>query len=107
MGLALYDKTQEYVGETKTAIQVESTSDRIGKQSEIRPIPVEHPMAKTQQRSRPTKDLITAAFKVLEAQNKITKEEFKSKYQKGKGLSTLTDGEMNDILKTVKQDFNL
>lgn len=54
---------------------------------------------------RPVKELVSSAFKVLEAQKKITAEEFKKKYQKGVGLSTLTDSDLDNILKSVKADF--
>lgn len=102
MGLALYDKTQEFVGEDKATLpnkQNDSSTkikvtDRETKR-EIVPGP----------EKKPTKELITKAFKVLEAQKKTTKEEFKEKYQKGKGISSLTDSELQDILNTVKQDF--
>lgn len=54
---------------------------------------------------RPIKELINSAFKVLEAQKKITKEEFKTKYQKGQGLSSLDETSMVALLNAVKKDF--
>lgn len=119
MGLALYDKTQEFVetvgklGGSESAPSttiptkdnVRSTVEAMEKKTikitdretkqQITPGPIK----------RPVKELITAAFKVLEAQKKLTKEEFKEKYQKGKGISSLTDEELSSILNTVKKDF--
>lgn len=121
MGLALYDKTQEYVGEyikesninskrevdastssktrgldisNNSSSKIKITERDTGKEVTPGPAP-----------KRPVKELVTAAFKVLEAQKKTTKEEFKEKYQKGKGISSLTDEELTSILKSVKQDF--
>lgn len=115
MGLALYDKTQEFVGAVanKNSGISSSTNEEKqgsignGEQSGTAKSTAPSNNFPTKPISKPTKELITAAFKVLEAQKKITKEEFKAKYQGGKGLSTLTDWELNNIIKTVKQDFKL
>jgi DNA recombination protein Rad52 len=94
MGLALYDKTQEFVGavQGKTPAVEPSTKGitAVGKSEPI---------------STATKDLITGAFKVLEAQKKITAEGFKEKYTKGKGLSTLAASEITVIYNNMKKDF--
>lgn len=100
-------KTQEYVGNSQTTTQLKQESIQSREVSQNQAKPTQEQVGQTEKSNKPTRELITATFKVLEAQKKITKEEFKTKYQKGKGLSTLTDVEMNDILKTVKQDFKL
>jgi len=52
-----------------------------------------------------TKDLITSAFKVLEAQKQISKEAFKTNYLQGKGLSTVAPSELPNIYAKMKKDF--
>lgn len=113
MGLALYDKTQKFVDPW---INVDEVTDN-KKDSEAAIHSILNSKIKITEREtgksvtpgptpkRPVKELITAAFKVLEAQKKTTKEEFKEKYQKGKGISSLTEEELSSILNTVKQDF--
>lgn len=87
-----HDKTQEYVGQTTSKVTVEpKTNNEVGKN--------------TNAAGAAAKDLITSAFKVLEAQGKITKEKFKIDYTQGKGLSTLTPGQLAVIYDTMKHDF--
>lgn len=111
MGLALYDKTQEYVGTTQ-----KPTTDNKAVSQDVKKGSEEAPGGKgsdviygTIQKSakNSTKELITATFKVLESQGKITKDAFKEKYQGGKAISSLTDDQLDVILKTVRTDFNL
>lgn len=105
MGLALYDKTQEFVGEISSKPNSNTTGEMVSTpSSKERGLDNGNGVVATN-KTRPTKELITAAFKVLEAQKKITKEEFKEKYQKGQGISKLTEVELTDILNTVKTDF--
>lgn len=146
MGLALYDKTQEFVGtgvvetprqeaskilnkdggvskevapvatvkvQTKTPVVANNQSKGVGGHNNIaesdntadgRSTP-QHEANGSAPINRPIKDLITSAFKVLEAQKKITKEEFKTKYQKGAGLSTLSEPTLQFILNSLKTDF--
>lgn len=118
MGLALYDKTQEYVGKASSANASKtggvSTNTVGNKQTKEEAKPVlgigyvaTSSILNTETRSvsKPTKDLITAAFKTLEAQGKITKETFKEKYQKGVGISKLTEDQLTGVLNNVKQDY--
>lgn len=93
MGLALYDKTQEYVGMPKV-IDFNALAEKDNARVNSSSISV-----------RPIKELVTAAFKVLEAQKKITKDEFKEKYQKGVGISALTDIQLSGILDSIKKDY--
>lgn len=130
MGLALYDKTQEYVG---TVANPTTTSGGVvqqngkgnkgtGKQSmgtslpatengEVTKVSQNTPkhtptvVEKASPRNKPIKELITSAFQVLQAQKKITAEEFKTKYQKGAGLSTLSEPTLQFILNSLKTDF--
>lgn len=103
MGLALYDKTQEYVGEstvptkTPTIPRESSPVKQNGNDTTKKEVPKSTP--------KPIKELITSAFKVLEAQKKITAAEFKTKYQKGAGLSTLSEPTLQFILNSLKTDF--
>lgn len=50
-------------------------------------------------------DKIAAAYKLLETQGKVTKEDFKTKYLQGKGLSKLTEEEARIVVLTMKNDF--
>lgn len=99
MGLALYDKTQEYVGNessTKPVVQpVTSSNDTKGN---------DIPKASSKP-PRPVKELITAAFTVLEAQQKITADEFKMKYLGGKGIGKVDVGVLEAAYKAVTKDF--
>lgn len=52
-----------------------------------------------------TKDLITGAFKVLEAQKKISKEAFKTNYLGNRGLSAVLPSEYTTIYEKMKKDF--
>lgn len=111
MGLALYDKTQEFVGETTKAVgePVKSTTSiqqpTVVQQSNGSRSVANAETAPTKETKKPTKELITQAFKVLEAQKKITAAEFKTKYQKGAGLSTLSQPTLEFILMSLKTDF--
>lgn len=52
-----------------------------------------------------SRDLITGAFKVLEAQGKISKEAFKTNYLQGKGISTVAPSELPAIYSKLMKDF--
>lgn len=52
-----------------------------------------------------TKDLIAEAFKVLESQKKISKEEFKIKYLSNRGLSAVPASALPEIYEQIKKDF--
>lgn len=79
----------------------DSTTNGKRKENTTANVPVDSGAKST----RPIKELITAAFKILEAQKKITKEEFKTKYQKGQGLSSMDEKGMLVLLDQVKKDF--
>lgn len=108
MGLALYDKTQEFVGDSKEEIPKVEKSASTSKQPTnggTTTIPTGSGANGGNSKPKPTKELITQAFKVLEAQKKITATEFKTKYQKGAGLSTLSQPTLEFILASLKTDF--
>jgi DNA repair and recombination protein RAD52 len=91
MGLALYDKNKTYVTE-KTPVKISSPAK-----------PTETPIFTPSKVNN--QEVIKAAFKVLELQKKITKEEFKTKYLGGKGLSTIPFTELSGIYENMKKDF--
>ncbi len=109
MGLALYDKTQEFVGQTVTK---PSTDTRRAVEPstirETRPVAVSNSSTtKTEVTvgSPIAKELITKAFGVLEGTGKISKEAFKTNYLQGKGLSTIEPSKLPGIYEKMKQDF--
>lgn len=55
--------------------------------------------------ARPNKEVITEAFKKLEADKKVTKETFKTKYLSGAGLSTMNDTQAAIALIKIQTDF--
>jgi hypothetical protein len=100
VGLALYDKTQEYV----------DTAPKASPSREVNTGKVETPApavvtGRAESAAFSTKDLITAAFKVLEAQNKISKDAFKMNYLGNKGISTIAPSELPAIYNRMKKDF--
>lgn len=104
MGLALYDKTQEFVGgnvaETKAGDTVPAMA-----QSNDTSKNTDKGVAAPTAEEKTVGTRVEAAFKVLQAQGKITAAEFKKKYQGGKAKSTLTPEQLAGILSAVKIDF--
>lgn len=111
MGLALYDKTQEYVETSK--VQTEKTVVKNNK-------PKETPRNGTTGKENTTtssknttvnatngseKAIIEAAFTTLEAQGKVTAETFKTKYLDGVGLSKHTEASIKEVISKLKTDF--
>lgn len=129
MGLALYDKTQEYVGEVNATPETTKNSGRVG----LNPVPrdsgpkqgitgsvqsaernktttVSGRPDKSQDNqsvgvSRKSRDTIAASFSVLQGQKKITTEEFKVKILKGKKLSELTETEVSSVLADISKSY--
>lgn len=54
---------------------------------------------------KPTKEIIEKAFKILEAQKKTTKEDFKRDCLGGKGLTSLSEAEAVQALVTIKTEY--
>jgi DNA recombination protein Rad52 len=104
MGLALYDKTQEYVGTPDVSVDKQqpiSKADAVSKQSGASGGDVGTP------KQRPVKELVAAAFKSLEASGQITAADFKTKYLGGVGLSKIPVAKLETVYETVCKDFNL
>jgi DNA recombination protein Rad52 len=131
MGLALYDKTQEFVGGTDSKVQGADTgssqiqsqktvgqvlqsgavsgNNQIGAQTPgaTQPSTSKHGANGSTASPRPIKELVTAKFAKLKAEGKITADEFKTKYQGGDALSKLTQDQLTKIHDQVTIDFNL
>lgn len=124
MGLALYDKTQEYVGdnnvgkkETKNVTIQEKHQTISGTVGNIKD--GEEVSTKTQTTlstkktfhngndgiERPIKKLIEETVGFLVAQKKISVDAFKTNYLGGKGLSTTAPSEYPIIYEKLKKDF--
>ncbi len=56
-------------------------------------------------RLRPNKEAIAEAFKKLEAEKKVTKDGFKTKYLSGAGLSTINDTQAAIAVIKIQTDF--
>lgn len=110
MGLALYDKTQEFVGDSVVPTKAESAKaiSTIEKTSKAVATKLEAKLGVSNAKpslAKPTKETIGAAFKVLEAQGKVDKETFKTKYLASVGLSKLTDADLINAITKLRQDF--
>jgi DNA recombination protein Rad52 len=108
MGLALYDKTQEFVGEDVPRNSKELNS----------PTPVSQPVAQAAANPGPVvpsntppkidpKVQVTSAFAKLKAAGQITADEFKAKYQGGIAISKLSNTKLTEIYQSVCKDFGL
>jgi DNA recombination protein Rad52 len=116
MGLALYDKTQEFVGQSISQ-PVESSLSTNGNghatngnghasgASGVASPEVHAGREVSGKLARPIKELIAETFQVLKIQGKITGPQFKKKYQEGKALSDLTETQLSGILNKVNSDF--
>lgn len=87
LGLALYDKTQEFVGESKDAA------------------PTVPPKVVTKSAAIDPRIVIKSAANVLIAKRKTTKEDFQAKYLNGKASKDLNDVEAKTALAALSQDF--
>lgn len=108
MGLALYDKTQEFVGETvgKPVVQTEPAINT--RQPNLVKQPEPGVSTKTDTiKQRPIKELLSTAFKILEAQKKSTEKELTEKYLKGQPIERYkSEGKtLVTALEGIKKDF--
>jgi len=101
-GLALYDKTQSRV--TKVSQGTDTKQGRTVEPSNAGST-TETKKPGIQIGSKTAKDLITNAFKVLEATGKVTKEAFKTNYLESKGISTVEPSKLPGIYEKMKKDF--
>lgn len=81
LGLALYDKSQEFVEDAKSE-PIQTTNVK-----------------------RSVKDTIKAAYSVLSSQNKVAKEEFTAKYLNGKKVDQLTENTATEALNKINTDY--
>lgn len=88
LGLALYDKTQEFVGEATKDVAPTTPQIATVKKSTVDP-----------------RTTIKSAYNVLTAQRKATKEEFQAKYLNSKATKDLTDAEAKTALAAISTDF--
>lgn len=91
LGLALYDKSQEFVGEPLFT----------------NPLVVESSVSNTPKLSatKATRGQIKSIFKILSAQKKTTAAEFSSKYLNGAKVDDLTDNDTDKVLNTIKTEY--
>lgn len=99
LGLALYDKTQEFVTDVKTTSDSTTSSVATGTNS---PTATDTTTKKSKKDPRST---IRSAFQVLQAQKKVTKETFAKEYLFGKASKDLTDSEAETALGNIKTNF--
>ncbi|GAC1499921.1 MAG: hypothetical protein NVS1B10_03110 [Candidatus Saccharimonadales bacterium] len=92
LGLALYDKSQEFVGESN-----EQSIPPEPKASNAAPKATPKPAVFREQ--------IKTAFGVLQAQKRITKDEFVAEYTKGSKVDDLTDAQVVETLTKLKTNF--
>lgn len=87
LGLALYDKSQEYIDE-QSSPQIEPKASK------------EVPKAVTEAKVNPgvIRTSIKTAFNVLQSQKKISKDEFVAGYTKGAKVDDLTDIQATEVL---------
>lgn len=130
MGLALYDRSQEFVSEEKRQpAKQETPKPQPEKRHEECPNSVEtankrrpesnesgfkaseaktNPSTERQKQNsdnRPIRELIRTSFDVLRAQNKISAEEFRKKYLDGAKVDQITEAQAEKVLTTLRNDF--
>lgn len=100
LGLALYDKTQEYVDDAQP-------TDATVKSSEIKEdtgnkIPTKRSIGNS---AKAIREQIKTAFGVLQAQKKVTKEDFVKTYLNGAKADDLTDDQAMTTITMIKSQF--
>jgi DNA repair and recombination protein RAD52 len=112
MGLALYDKTQEYVDESNTTDTKSVVS--IGSNPARASAPKENftPTAPTELKPRDAgtvRQAIRAAARVLDSQKKLTLADFKSRYLTPEGvdkIDQLVDNKVLELYDTLKKEHS-
>lgn len=92
LGLALYDKSQEFVGEALQEFKTELKAAR----AEV---------AVKQSDTKALRSQIKSIFKILQSQKKIEAADFTAKYLAGDKVDTLEDVAVNSALNSLKADF--
>lgn len=105
MGLALYDKTQEYVDDSVSSnsskkLDNNSSTNTLAK-TEIQ----ESNKTNNQKAKRPTKDLVKSAYEVLKQLQKVTAESFKKEYLNGGKLAEISDEQAESVLNKIKTTY--
>lgn len=108
LGLALYDKSQEFVGEEikDTIAVVKHMVSTNGNKPDSKPIS-KHPEVSSPA-SAPVAVLrgqIKSAFSVLQAQKKVTKEDFVRDYLKGAKADDLNDVDARIVILLIQKNF--
>lgn len=116
MGLALYDKSQEFVGTrkensgAKTGNKVSDTTNPSDGSTKISKIDGTKTSSKkttsgSTTSSSSTKDVIGAAYETLKAQGKITAEDFKKRFLNNTPLSQLTPAGAETVLIALRVEY--
>jgi hypothetical protein len=115
LGLALYDKEQEFVNEgsqrqekrNDSVEQVNASSNgQNGSSSKNTRTPVNTVIPETTKpKTGQAKAIIKAAFDVLKEQKKITADDFRKKYLDGAKVDQLTEEQAQNVLTGIKTDF--
>lgn len=109
LGLALYDKTQEYIDEQSNSAELSKRKEITTSSSKSEAITKNDIKTSGTQNSKTEpkvfKDQIKAAFAVLQAQKKITKEVFVKDYLSGLKTDDLNATEVDVVLLKIKTNF--
>ncbi len=104
MGLALYDKTQEYVGAVQRSSEPTPVVNTVVKDPEIKEAQSIPTNIKTP-KELSTKEKIQRDFKILELQKAVSAEAFKMNYLGNKGLSTVAPSDLINVYEKMRKDF--
>lgn len=110
MGLALYDKTQEYVDDGNTNTKKTEQNDRPTSAQSNSTSKVNSQSAKSEKSTtvvnkRPTKDIVKGAYEVLKQLQKVTAESFKKEYLSGGKLAEISDEQAESVLNKIKTTY--
>lgn len=101
LGLALYDKTQEFITDGEAPAETPVRAVEPGTSAAVAP----GSAPKASKAKKDPREIIRSAFQVLQAKRKVDKNDFSEKYLFGKASKDLTDAEAEFALNTIKTDF--
>lgn len=101
MGLALYDKTQEFISDAPANATAKVANNSNGNAANTKDTSSTPTTSTADPRA-----MIRSAYSVLLAKRKVTKEEFAEKYLKNKSSKDLTDDEAKASLIRISLDFS-
>lgn len=109
LGLALYDKSGEFIDDEVKPVETKTTpkskTNTAGKTG-VETGDVRAAVSNNNQgNTKILRQQIKSAFSVLEAQKKITKQQFVSEYLKGAKVDDLNDEQVNTTLNLIKTTF--